>query len=86
MITRQSNFLRQGFSNQFTFDYDWHWRGEHKFRFRCRWSATKWNLGVKWLHDFYLSPDLLGILNPRFLLVGGYCTKDHYRKILPTKR
>ena len=73
----------KGLSSEFVYGFDWHWRAEESARRPGRSScpARAWPLAKRSLHDA-LSSEILEILSLPWLIVGGACAKENYRRTL----
>ncbi|KAJ9639175.1 hypothetical protein H2204_003785 [Knufia peltigerae] len=75
--------IEKGLSPEFIYGFDWHWRAEESMRRADQSSCPtrRWPKGLRSLHDRF-SSGLLELLPLPWVVIGGGCAKDSYRRTL----
>ncbi|KAL2399038.1 hypothetical protein ABEF93_007168 [Exophiala dermatitidis] len=78
--------IAKGLNSEFVYGFDWHWRAEESARRpgRANCPATHWTQAKRSLHDGF-SSDILDILSLPWLIIGGSCAKNSYKRTLSSQ-
>lgn len=73
----------KGLSPKFIYGFDWHWRAEDSARRpgKTACPTKRWPLAKRSFHDKF-SCELLELLPLPWVMIGGGCAKDSYRRTL----
>ncbi|KEF51839.1 uncharacterized protein A1O9_12176 [Exophiala aquamarina CBS 119918] len=73
----------KGLSREFIFGFDWHWRAEESARRpdKTACPTKRWSFAKHSVHDAF-SRELLELLPLPWVIIGGGCAKDSYRRTL----
>jgi hypothetical protein len=73
----------KGLSPEFIYGFDWHWRAEESARRpgKTACPTKRWPIAKRSIHDEF-SRELLELLPLPWLIIGGSCAKDSYRRTL----